>query len=64
MANAFSKEEIVFFEQVLEGFNPNNITARQVMKYMPPSTVFERSALKTFRPIPYISINILFDLPY
>ncbi len=57
MANAFSKEEIVFFEQVLEGFNPNNITARQVEKYQPPSTVFERSALTVHRPIPYVSVN-------
>ena len=57
MANAFSKEEIVFFEQVLEGFGPNNITARQVEKYQPPSTVFERSALTVHRPIPYVSIN-------
>lgn len=55
MANAFSKEEIVFFEQVLEGFDPNNITAKKVMKYQPPSTQFERSALTVWRPVPYIS---------
>ncbi len=55
--NAFSKEEVVFFEQVLAGFDPNNITARQVMKYQPPSTTFERSALTVFRPVPYISVN-------
>lgn len=57
MANAFSKEEIVFFEQVLEGFDPNNITARQVQKYQPPSTVFERSGLTVNRPIPYVSVT-------
>ena len=57
MANAFSKEEIVFFEQVLEGFNPNNITARQVDKFKPPSTQFERSALTVHRPIPYITLG-------
>jgi len=55
--NAFSKEEIVFFDQVQAGFDPNNITARQVMKYQPPSTQFERSALEVFRPVPYISVN-------
>jgi len=55
--NAFSKEEVVFFEQVLEGFNPNNITARQVQKYQPPSTTAERAANTTHRPVPYISIN-------
>ena len=57
MANAFSKEEIVFFEDVLEGFDPNNITARQVMKFKPPSTAFERSALSVHRPIPYITLG-------
>lgn len=58
MANAFSKEEIVFFDQVLAGFNPNNITAKQVAKFKPPSTEFERSALTIHRPIPYISTNV------
>ena len=57
MPNAFSKEEIVFFEDVLEGFDPNNITARQVMKFKPPSTDFERSALTVFRPTPYITLG-------
>ncbi len=57
MPNAFSKEEIVFFEQVLEGFDPNNITARQVMKFKPPSTTMERSALTVHRPVPYISVE-------
>jgi len=55
--NAFSKEEIVFFEQILEGFDPNNITAKQVMTYQPPSTQFERAALTVHRPIPYVSIT-------
>ena len=57
MANAFSKNEIVFFEQVLEGFQPNNITARQVNKFKPPSTEFERSALTVHRPVPYITLG-------
>lgn len=57
MANAFAKEEIVFFEQVLAGFDPNNITARQVSKFKPPSTQFERSALTVHRPIPYITLG-------
>ena len=57
MANSFSKEEIVFFEQVLAGFDPNNITARQVDKFMPPSTAFERSALTVHRPVPYITLG-------
>ena len=57
MANAFAKEEIVLFEKVLEGFDPNNITARQVSKFQPPSTAFERSALTVHRPVPYISVT-------
>ena len=57
MANSFSKEEVVFFEQVLAGFDPNNITARQVAKFMPPSTEFERSALTVHRPVPYIALG-------
>lgn len=57
MANAFSKEEIVFFEEVLAGFEPNNITARQVQKFKPPSTQFERSALQVWRPTPYITLG-------
>ena len=56
MVNAFSKEEIVLFEKVLEGFNPNNITARQVSKFQPASTQFERSSLTVHRPVPYISV--------
>lgn len=55
MANAFSKEEIVFFEDVIAGFDPNNITARQVQKFAPPGTEFERSANRVWRPTPYIS---------
>lgn len=57
MANAFAKEEIVFFEQVLAGFDPNNITARQVSKFKPPSTAFERSSLTVHRPQPYITLG-------
>lgn len=57
MANAFSKEEIVFFEDVIAGFEPNNITARQVSKFKPPSTALERSALTVHRPQPYITLG-------
>lgn len=57
MANAFSKEEIVFFENIIEGFDPNNITARQVSKFNPPSTALERSALTVWRPTPYIPVG-------
>lgn len=55
--NNFSKEEIVLFEDVIEGFDPNNITARQVTKFKPPSTQYERSALTVWRPTPYITLG-------
>ena len=55
--NAFAKEEIVFFDDVIAGFDPNNITARQVSKFNPPSTQFERSALSVHRPVPYITLG-------
>ncbi len=55
MANNFSKEEVVFFNDVLMGFNPNNITARQVSKFMAPSMEFERAGLTIHRPIPYVT---------
>ena len=57
MPNAFSKEEIVLFERVLAGFDPNNITARQVSKFKPASTELERSALTVHRPVPYITLG-------
>lgn len=57
MANAFAKEEIVLFEDIVAGFDPNNITARQVSKFKPPSTEFERSALTVHRPQPYITLG-------
>jgi len=56
-SNAFGKEEIIFFDQVLAGFDPNNITARQVSKFKPASTMFERSGLTVNRPIPYITLG-------
>lgn len=55
--NSFSKEEIVFFDKVLAGFDPNNITARQVGKFMPSGTQFERAALTVHRPLPYITLG-------
>mgnify|MGYP001953254937 CR=1 FL=1 len=62
-------EERVFFEQVLEGFDPNNITARQVSNYMAPPMVFERAGLTVHRPIPYGSLStvvvaIVYTLPF
>ena len=55
MANGLAKNELVLFERILMGFNPNNITANQVSKYMAPPMQFERAGLTVHRPIPYIS---------
>lgn len=58
MANAFSKEEIVLFELLLEKFDPNNITAKQVMTFRPEMTQQERTGYTVWRPIPYVSTTI------
>lgn len=55
MANGFSKSEMIFFEDVLAGFDPNNITARNCKVYEPNMTAVERSGLTVRRPIPYIA---------
>ena len=52
MANDFSKAEMVFWETVLEGFDPNNIAARNCSIYRPPMQQVERSGLTVRRPYP------------
>jgi len=51
----FAKAETVFFEQILTGFEPNNITARNVSLFTPDMKTFERSGLQVQRPMPYNS---------
>ena len=51
----FSKAETVFFEDILTGFEPNNITAKNVQIFSPAMTMFERSGLTVRRPMPYNS---------
>lgn len=55
MANGFSKSEMIFFEDVLMGFNPNNVVSKNVKKYRPNMTTFERSGQTFQRPIPMIA---------
>lgn len=52
MANGFSKSEQIFFEDVLAGFDPNNVTSRNCKKYEPDMQAVERSGLTVRRPIP------------
>ncbi len=55
MANAFSKEERVAFEDILEGFNDALVMSRNVSVYRTDDTSMERSGDTIWRPQPYIS---------
>lgn len=55
MANAFSKEEIVAFEQMLEGFQDALVLSRNVAKYTTDQTMMERTGDVIWRPMPYIA---------
>jgi hypothetical protein len=55
MANSFSKEETVAFDQVLEGFNDALVLSRNVSKYTTDQTAMERSNDIIWRPQPYIA---------
>ncbi len=54
MANDFSKEERVAFEQILEGFQDAEVMSRNVAKYSTDQTQMERSGDTIWRPQPYI----------
>jgi P22 coat protein - gene protein 5 len=55
MANSFSKEERVAFEQLLEGFDDALILSRYVNKYQTAATEMERAGDVIWRPQPYIA---------
>lgn len=55
MANAFSKEEIVAFENVLEGFDDALVLSRNVSKYETDQVMMERTNDVIWRPQPYIA---------
>lgn len=55
MANNFSKEEVVAFEQTLEGFNDALVLSRNVSKLPTNSTTMERAGDVIWRPQPYIA---------
>ena len=54
MANTFSKEERVAFEDVLEGFNDALTISRNVSKYGTNGQLMERANDTIWRPSPYI----------
>jgi len=55
MANAFSKEERVAFENIIEGFQDALVLSRNVSVYNTNSTEMERSGDAIWRPQPYIA---------
>lgn len=58
MANAFSKEERVAFENILEGFNDALVMSRNVSVYQTDGSMMERTGDQIFRPMPYIATSI------
>lgn len=58
MANAFSKEERVAFEQILEGFNDALVLSRNVSVYNTDGSMMERTNDVIWRPQPYIATSI------
>jgi hypothetical protein len=55
MANAFSKEERVAFESILEGFNDALVLSRNVSVYNTDQQMMERTNNVIWRPEPYIA---------
>lgn len=55
MANAFSKEERVAFENIVEGFDDALVLSRNVSIYNTSSMDMERSADVIWRPQPYVA---------
>jgi len=54
MSNAFSKEERVAFEQMLEGFNDALVLSKNVNTYRTNAQSMERQSDTIWRPMPYI----------
>lgn len=55
MANAFSKEERVAFEDILQGFEDALVLSRNVTKYRTDQTMMARTNDIIWRPQPYIA---------
>lgn len=58
MANSFSKEERVAFEDLLEGFQDALVLSRNVAVYNTDQTMMERANNTIWRPQPYIAQSI------
>lgn len=57
MANAFSKEEVVAFEEVLQGFEDALVMSNLVDIYRTNATTMERANDTIWRPMPYIGAS-------
>ena len=57
MANAFSKEERIAFENLLEGFQDALVLSRNVSIFNTDQTMMERTSNVIWRPQPYISVS-------
>lgn len=57
MANGFSKEERVAFENILEGFQDALVMSRNVSVYNTNSEMMERAQNTIWRPMPYIATS-------
>lgn len=55
MANSFNKEEIVAFEDSLEGFNDALVLSKNISVYKTDSVMMERTGDIIWRPQPYIA---------
>jgi hypothetical protein len=58
MANSFSKEERVAFENILEGFHDALVLSRNVGIYTTDQVMMERTNDTIWRPMPYIGESI------
>ena len=57
MANGFSKEERVAFEDICQGFQDALVLSKNVSKYNTDGTSMERSGDTIWRPMPYIATS-------
>ena len=57
MANSFSKEERIAFENLLEGFQDALVLSRNVAVFNTDQTMMERTNNVIWRPQPYISVS-------
>jgi hypothetical protein len=58
-ATAFSKQETVFFDQLLAGFDDQLKFGRNVEKFQADPVVLERSqGTAIWRPVPYVSVSV------